>query len=187
MNEQSFQILEYSAMLALVRRGAQTPMGQSRIDSLRPLADAAQLNAALTALSEYVELRQRGVVLSFSELADPGESLARLRIDGTGLEPLEILELARLCERALTARAAVQAERDAAPVIWSHLALLPGELNSLVARVRNKILPSGELDDRASPELARVRHEIGRLRSNITRALESLMRRSEEAVQDEIV
>src|SRR5205823_5689042 len=45
----------------------------------------------------------------------------------------------------------------------------------------------GELTDRASPELARVRHEIGRLRSNIARSLENLMRRSVEAIQDELV
>src|SRR5207245_9190735 len=42
-------------------------------------------------------------------------------------------------------------------------------------------------DDRASPELTRIRHEITRLRSSITRALENLMRRSEEAIQDELV
>ncbi|HXD34144.1 MAG TPA: Smr/MutS family protein [Pyrinomonadaceae bacterium] len=187
MHEQSFNILEYSELLALVRRGAQTPMGYQRIEALRPFDDFADLTAALTSLSEYVALKQRGVNWSLSELNDPEESLARLRIAGTGLEPLEILELARLCERALTARAAVQAERELAPTIWSQLASLPSTLNSLVARVRNKILPTGELDDRASPELARVRHEIGRLRSNITRALENLMRRSEEAIQDELV
>ncbi|HYY56003.1 MAG TPA: Smr/MutS family protein, partial [Pyrinomonadaceae bacterium] len=61
------------------------------------------------------------------------------------------------------------------------------ELHSLAARVSSKILPSGELDDRASPELARIRHEIARLRSSITRFLEGLMRRSEAAIQDELV
>jgi DNA mismatch repair protein MutS2 len=187
MHEQSFNILEYADLLALVRRGAQTPMGQERIAELRPFDDSSALAAALNALSEYIELRQRGIAFSFAELNDPSESLSRLRIAGAGLEPLEILELARLCERALAARAAVQAEREIAPVIWSRLANLPGSLNSLVARIRNKILPSGELDDRASPELARVRHDIARLRSNITRTLENLMRRSEEAIQDELV
>lgn len=187
MNDQSFAILEYSELLALVRRGAQTPMGRARIDALRPLQNLADLRGALTALAECVELRQRGVAWSFAELSDPSESLSRIHIAGAGLEPLAILELARLCERALSARAAIQAEREIAPVIWERLAPLPNELNSLVARIRNKILPSGELDDRASPELARLRHEIARLRSNITRTLENLMRRSEEAIQDELV
>ena len=187
MEDQAFHILEYAQLLALVRRGTQTQMGEQRIDELQPLDDAASLTAALTALAEFVELRQRGIVWSFAELHNPNESLSRLRIAGTALDPLEILELARLCERALSARAAIQAEREIAPVIWNQVANLPSALNSLVARVRNKILPNGELDDRASPELARVRHEIARLRSNITRTLENLMRRSEEAIQDELV
>ncbi|HEX2268211.1 MAG TPA: Smr/MutS family protein [Pyrinomonadaceae bacterium] len=64
---------------------------------------------------------------------------------------------------------------------------LPRDLNTLIARVTNKILPDGELDDRASPELANIRHEITTLRSRITRSLENVMRRSAEAVQDELV
>jgi DNA mismatch repair protein MutS2 len=60
-------------------------------------------------------------------------------------------------------------------------------LSRLSARIANKILPTGEIDDRASPELARIRHEITGLRSRITRTLESLMRKSGEAIQDELV
>src|SRR5207237_10045631 len=50
-----------------------------------------------------------------------------------------------------------------------------------------KILPSGELDDRASPELAKIRRELATARSRITRSLESLMRRHSEAIQEELV
>jgi len=57
----------------------------------------------------------------------------------------------------------------------------------LIARIANKILPSGEIDDRASPELSRIRHEIAVLRSRIARTLESVMRKSGEAIQDELV
>ncbi|MFL6286070.1 MAG: endonuclease MutS2, partial [Pyrinomonadaceae bacterium] len=64
---------------------------------------------------------------------------------------------------------------------------LPRTLPGLAARVFSKILPSGELDDRASPELARIRADIVRMRSTITRSLETLMRRSEEAIQDQLV
>src|SRR5918912_165964 len=110
MNEQAFGVLEYEGLRALVRRGAQTPMGRARAETLAPLMDA--------------------------------------------------------------------------PVLWSVVADLLRELYTLAARVTTKILPSGELDDRASPELARIRHEINRLRSSITRSLETLMRRADEAIQD---
>src|SRR5207253_2096463 len=48
-------------------------------------------------------------------------------------------------------------------------------------------LPSGELDDRASPQLAGIRRDIAQTRSRITRSLENLMRRSSEAIQEELV
>jgi DNA mismatch repair protein MutS2 len=162
-------------------------MGRARADSLAPFDDLMKLRRELAALAECVELRHRGVVWSFTEMADPSDALARLHIEGAALEPLAILGLGRLCEQALSARALILAEREASPVLWECVADLPRELNSLAARVSNKILPSGELDDRASPELARIRGEITRLRSSITRSLENLMRRSEEAIQDELV
>ncbi len=187
MNEQAFGALEYEGLRALVRNGAQTPMGRARADALAPLADADAVRRALRAVSECVELRRRGARVSLSELADPREALARLRIEGASLDPLTLLELSRLCAQAADARDAVHAEREDSPVLWESVADLPRTLNSLAARVTSKILPSGELDDRASPELARIRHDINRLRSNITRALENLMRRHDEAIQDQLV
>jgi DNA mismatch repair protein MutS2 len=187
MHEQGFATLEYDRLRALVRRGAQTPMGRARAEALSPIEDLSTLRRELKAVAECVELRRRGVSWSFSEMADPAEALARLKIEGATLEPLAILELARLCEQALAARAVIMAEREAAPVLWETIEHLPRDLHSLIARISNKILPSGELDDRASPELARIRSEITNLRSRITRSLESLMRRSEAAIQDELV
>ncbi len=187
MNEQAFAILEYPELRALIRRGAQTPMGQARVDALRPLASVAELEKHLAAVAECVDLRKRGGAWTFSELGDPGEKLALLQVEGTTLEPAAILEIKLLCDQAMSARASILAERDASPVLWSLVGSLPVELSRLSARVANKILPTGEIDDRASPELARIRHEITALRSRITRTLEKLMRKSSEAIQDELV
>ena len=187
MDDQAFSILEYDQLRALLRLGAQTPMGRARVDALAPLNNVQTLQKALAETAECVHLRKRGVAWSFSEIADPAEAIGRLRVEGTALEPIAILGLARLCEQVMSARASILAESELAPVLSQRVTGLPRELNSLAARVANKILPSGELDDRASPELARIRHEITRLRSNITRSLENLMRRSEAAVQDELV
>ena len=54
---------------------------------------------------------------------------------------------------------------------------------------RNKILPDGTLDDKASPELARIRREIEKQRRSIQESLRSYLRRLSEggAVQDELV
>lgn len=187
MNEQAFAALEYDELRALVRRGAQTPLGRDRAAELTPLTDLYAARRALGLVSECVELRRRGAAWSFSELADLSEPLARLRIEGAILDPAALLEVARLCQQAAMARDAIHAEREAAPILWEQVAELPRTLLALAARVTAKILPGGEIDDRASPELARIRAEIVRLRSSITRSLENLMRRSEEAIQDQLV
>ncbi len=187
MNDQAFAALEYDELRALVRRGAQTPMGRERAAALAPLSDLASVRRALGAVTECVALRQRGTAWSFGELADPAEALARLRIEGALLEPVTLLEFARLCTQTADARSAIHAERELCPILWEVVAEVPRQLSSLASRVSSKILPSGELDDRASPELARIRADITRLRSSITRSLEGLMRRSEEAIQDQLV
>jgi dsDNA-specific endonuclease/ATPase MutS2 len=114
----------------------------------------------LAALSECVTLRKRGVKWWFNGLTDPSEAIGRLRVEGASLDPLSICKLRSFANRRCQARSAILAERDNAPVLWQLVQDLPRELNTLVARVTNKILPSGELDDRASPELAAIRHEI---------------------------
>ena len=187
MNNQAFGILEFDSLRTLLRRGAQTDDSRTRIEALAPIADPDELRLALRLVAEFVELRQRGGRLSFDGIADTRDSLARLRIEGTALDPLAILDLARLCDRAMAARAAVLAEREACPTLFEIVAGLTSELNKLAARLHQKILPSGELDDRASPQLATIRHEIARARSRITRSLENLMRRSSDAIQEELV
>jgi len=187
VNKQAFTTLEYQHLLELIKRNAQTEAGQRRVVTLAPINDASVLRQALAALAECVRLRARGVKWYFNGLTDPAETIGRLRVAGASLDPLAILQTARLCDQAMSARAAILAERDDAPVLWQLVQDLPRELNTIVARVTNKILPSGELDDRASPELANIRHEINILRSRITRSLEGLMRRSAEAIQDELV
>jgi len=187
LNKQAFTTLEYQQLLELIKRNAQTEAGQRRVETLTPFDEFTDLRRELSAVAECVSLRGRGVRWVFSGLTDPGEAIARLRVEGASLDPLSILQTARLCDQAMSARAAILAERENAPVLWQLVENLPRDLNTIVARVTNKILPSGEIDDRASPELASIRHEITVLRSRITRALERLMQRSAEAIQDELV
>ena len=187
MNKQAFTTLEYQHLLALIKRNAQTDPGQRRVENLSPIDNVSTLRRELAALAECVLLLSRGVKWWFNGLTDPAETISRLRVEGASLDPVAILQVSRLCDQAMSARAAILEERGTVPVLWELVENLPRDLNTLVARVTNKILPSGELDDRASPELASIRHEITVLRSRITRSLESLMRRSAEAIQDELV
>ncbi|HZH34667.1 MAG TPA: endonuclease MutS2 [Pyrinomonadaceae bacterium] len=187
MNQQSFSALEYDKLRALVRRYAQTPMGRTRSESLQPIEERGELERNLEAVAECAALRERGAGYSFADVADPAQYLAVLRIENAALEPLAMLDLANLIEQALSARLIILSEKENAPVLNSIVERVSRDLQRVSRRLQEKILPGGILDDRASPELARLRNDINRLRERIARSLESLMRNTESAVQDEYV
>ena len=187
MNDQAFATLEYQHLLELIKRNAQTESGKRRVEALSPIGGPVELRRELTVLAECVTLRNRGARWTFNESTDPTETITRLHVEGLTLDTLALLQVAHLCEQAMAARAVIYDERENAPMLWQLVEMLPRDLNTVVARITNKILPDGELDDRASPELANIRHEINSLRSRITRSLERVMHRSAEAIQDELV
>ena len=184
----SLEILEYERLLELVSRGAQTPMGIERLADLRPLANRQELERELAAVSEAIVLsEEKQVSWSFSGLEDPSDAVAILKIKNAALEPHRMLEIGRVVGQALFARSSIQPEKEFVPVIWSKVEFIDPSLLGVIEKVNKKLLPGGEVDDSASPELARLRREIWNQRARLTKSLESVMRGSGDAIQDKIV
>jgi DNA mismatch repair protein MutS2 len=184
----SLDTLEYEKLLELVARNAQTPMGIERFADLRPKTSRQDLDADLAAISETILLNEeKQVTWSFSGVEDPSDAVAILKIKNATLEPNLLLELARVCNQALFARSSIQPEKESAPTLWSKVELIPPTLFAALEKINKKLLPGGEIDDSASPELARLRREISNQRARLTKSLESVMRSSGDAIQDEIV
>lgn len=183
----SLETLEFDRLLELVARHAQTPMGVERVMQTRPLAGRIELDNALIAISETVALNEKQVSWSFSGLEDPTEAIAILKIQNAALEPNSLLEISRICNQVLFARSAIQPEKTEAPVLWQKVEQIPTILLAAVDSITKKLLPSGEVNDDASPELAKLRREINAQRARLTKSLESAMRAAGAAIQDEIV
>jgi DNA mismatch repair protein MutS2 len=187
MNESTFSALEYNTMRQMLARYAQTPMGRARLENLAPLADRLKLQRQLDAVSEALYLKENDKTWRFTELPDLENAVAMLRVRGANLEPLVIVSLARLCEQAFATRAVIAEDRENCPVLWQIVYNLSPELQKTLNRITKKILPNGELEDSASPALGRLRHEITSQRARLTRSLEALMRKADDAVQDAII
>lgn len=184
----SLAVLEYNRLLALVSRYAQTPAGRARLEDLQPLVNKMELERDLQTVSETIRLNEeKQVSWSFSELFEPSDAIAILRIRNATLEPVTLLELTRLCNQGLFARSVIAPEKDFAPTLWQIVQNIPPTLFDAINKITRKLLPSGEIDDAASPELARIRREINNQRNRLTKNLESLMRNTSDAIQDAIV
>jgi DNA mismatch repair protein MutS2 len=188
MNNFSLSTLEYEKLLALVARNAQTPMGRARFENLRPLTSRIDLERDLNAISETITLNEeKQISWSFSGLEDPSDAVAILRIKNATLEPHLLLEVTRVCNQALFARSAIQPEKEFAPTLWQTVENIPPTLFAALERINKKLLPSGEIDDSASPELARLRREINNQRGRLMKSLENVIRKSGDSIQDAIV
>ncbi|MBK7393029.1 MAG: hypothetical protein IPI64_06950 [Chloracidobacterium sp.] len=183
----SLDTLEYNKLLELVSRHAQTPMGVERFARLRPMESRRELDNALAAVNETIDLKEKQVNWSFSGLDDPSDAVAILKIRNAALEPVVMLDLARVCTQALFVRAAIQPEKENAPILWQIVEQIPPSLLAVTEQISKKLLPGGEINDDASPELAKLRREINAQKARLTKSLESAMRSAGTAIQDEIV
>ncbi len=189
MDERTFRTLELEALVALLARHVQTPLGRRRALALLPMTDAARINQALDLTTEGADYLATGGAFGLGDIADPSASITELRVQGTSLDPQQILALQALIASGMDLRGQFsEAETRARYPHLASLAARVPDLRRMLAAIRGKILPTGEIDDNASPELRRIRRELNERRTRIYRSLETLMRdRSPNAIQEDIV
>ncbi|MBX7173095.1 MAG: endonuclease MutS2 [Pyrinomonadaceae bacterium] len=188
MNNTTLTALEYDRLRQLIARYAQTPMGKSYLENLEPLKNRLQLQNDLQTISETILLNEeKQVTWNFSGLIEPSDAIAILKIKNATLEPTVLLEVTRICNQALFARSVIAPEKDFVPNLWKIVENLPPQLFQAISSITKKLLPSGEIDDSASPELARIRRELNLHRGRLQKSLEGIMRSNSDAIQDAIV
>ena len=189
MDERTFKTLELEALVALLARHVQTPLGRKRALALMPMTDAERINQALDLTTECADYLTTGGAFGLGDIIDPANSLAELHVQGTSLDPQQILALQALIASGIDLRNQFSdADTKARHANLAGIAARIPDLRRMLAAIRGKILPTGEIDDHASPELRRIRRELNERRSRIYRSLETLMRdRSPNAIQEDIV
>jgi len=188
MDQHTFATLELNALLELLARHVQTPLGRNRALNLRPTTDRAAIEYALNLTTECAHLLDRGQRFGLSGIEDPEPSLIQLQVEGTMLEARQVLELEHIVSVGMGLRELFRSprEREEYPVLAGLTSRIP-DLRRLLAEIKGKVLPGGEIDDNASPELRSIRHDIQAGRTRIHRALEGILRQQTRAVQEEII
>lgn len=189
MDDRTFKTLELESLVSLLAGHVQTPVGRSRALDLAPSTNIDWINRELDRTTECVDYFNTGGVVGLGNLTDPENSIIKLQVAGTSLDPHEILALQSIISAGLGLRD--QFSDADSRQRYRQLSTITREIADLkrvLADIRGKILPTGEIDDSASPELRRIRREINQKRSRIYRNLESLMRdRAPSAIQEDIV
>jgi DNA mismatch repair protein MutS2 len=159
MDERTFKTLDLEALVALLARHVQTPLGRKRVLAVIPSADRDFINGELDRTTECAGYLAIGGAFGLSDVTDPEDSLAELQVQGTSLEPQQILALQRLVAVGMDVRDQFgDADLKSRYPHLSAIAARIPDLRRMLASIRGKILPNGEIDDSASPVLRRMRH-----------------------------
>jgi DNA mismatch repair protein MutS2 len=188
----SARVLEFESLRALIGRYASSPPGQQRIAALSPSVDHDWIQNQQQLTAEIREYRRTGGRFEFSGLLDISKTVEKSRISGAVLETIEIRDVILVVDRAAEWREIALSPPAAMKVEWKAVAHLSSgiiDFTDFLRAFRNKILPEGTLEDRASPELARIRREIERQKRLIQESLRGYLKRLAEggAVQDELI
>src|SRR5580693_4352874 len=188
----SARVLEFHALRELLRGYASSPLGHAKITALAPSTDPAWIAEQQELTAEVREFRRSGGSFDFSGLLDVRRLVEKSRIAGAVLETTEIRDVLLVVDRAAEWREIAFHPPANMRTEWERTRTLSEgvpDFTEFLRSFRNKIQPDGTLEDRASPELARIRREIERQRRVIQESLRGYLRRLAEdgAVQDELV
>src|SRR5207302_1624893 len=188
----SARILEYEALRELLRGYLWSPLGQGRLGALAPSTDRLWIEGQQQMTSDIREFRRVGGHFDFSGLLEISKLLDKARIAGSALETAEIRDVVVVVERAAEWREIAVKPPVAMKTEWAAVASLSSaiiDFTEFLRFFRSKILPDGTLDDRASPELARIRRDVEKQKRAIQDSLRNYLRKLAEggAVQEELV
>ena len=146
----AFEILEFDKLRDLVSARVRTSLGAQLAAQLSPLHETVAIVRELRKTSEGVAFLAEGSALEIHDLPDPASALGRLNVADVNLEAVEILNLLRLISVASGLREVLREESEKFPLLCEIGKTIPN-LRALYQRLRGQILPTGEIDDFASP------------------------------------
>ena len=192
LSHTSARVLEFDSLRDLLSGYASSPLGRGLIANLAPSTDCEWIEDQQQLTTEIREFRRVGGRFDFSGLLDVSRLVEKSRIAGAALEITDIRDVVLVVDRAAEWREIALSPPAAMKLEWRTVARLSSgitDFTEFLRAFRNKILPDGTLDDKASPELARIRREIEKQRRSIQESLRGYLRRLSEGgtLQDELV
>jgi DNA mismatch repair protein MutS2 len=192
MAHSSARVLEFDSLRELLRGYTASDPGRTRVFALAPSTDLAWIQNQQQLTAEVREFRRAGGNFSFFGLTPISELLENAGISGVALEALEIVSVTTVVDRAAEWREIALRPPQGMRQEWTAVRQLSSgiaDFNEFLRGFRNKILPDGTLDDKASPALASIRRQIEKQKRGIQESLRGHLRRLAEggAVQDELI
>ena len=184
--ESTLQSLEFPAILNLLGERCRSPYGKEAALALRPSSVRTSIQKLQDFTREMVEHRRLQGNLPLTLSTDIRPFLTHLTVEGAHLAGLEIFLVLEQLKTAQEIRDTLA--RSAQPGLREAGGALPDARN-LVRFLDGKILPTGQLEDRCSADLLKIRRQLAAVSARLDAELKSIAARSDlsRVLQDDFI
>ena len=186
MNQTTLEILEYQAIIDMLEEFTVSKMGRDLVRALKPETDAAIIRNWLMETNESRALLDKGASVPLSSLSGIGKVMEKLG-KVTALQPEDLTIIRNVLIGAGRIISYMKSRTELAPHVASYASSMY-TLEDLASEI-DRCIRDNRVDDRASPELARIRKRIALVETRIASKLESILRSPawQDKLQDQVV
>ena len=180
--------LEYEELKRLLAPRLKSPLGHRALAALAPSSDRGEVAVLRARAREGLAYLHEFRAPSPGEVEDPAETLVEAEPEGAILDPVKIARLTAVIRAGVAFRDEISVVRTRYPRLWDVAGSIPN-LKPLLGDLASKVNPEGKVEDRASPDLERIRGRIASLEGRLQRMLRSFLDREavKGAMQDAFV
>ncbi len=181
--------LEFPKIVSLIRGKCLTVYGGAEIDRIGPLDNKSEIKQSLAEISEMKDIINFGTPFPLRRIEDDTRDLlSKAQVVGNFLDPPQMLLILELVEISRGLNGYDEDGRDKYPYIDDYLRQLRA-FPELAAEIRKTVDEDGNVRDRASSDLKKIRVDLGTSRSRIVNRLEGILRArvKQTGWQDDVV
>jgi DNA mismatch repair protein MutS2 len=182
----SFGALEFERLKSLLSRYVSSEDARSAVSDIAPSTEITKLETEHELTAEAMSYLRTNRI-PFREIEFLGAAIEKLQVAGTALEIPEIEAVQSFLVHIEGLRTRWKDETEAYPRLFQIAAGLP-DLREL-SRQLGRGIHNGEVDERYSPELGRIRRALESARRTLTSKLEAMLRNPDYSpqLQDHLV
>ncbi len=190
MNEHTLRVLEFDKIINIVAGYAASEAGRMSVINMLPADDRAVADLRLSETSEFLQILQRGETPPLEGILDVGQAVSKLGAAGAMLTPVELLNT------ALTLGAARRVKqfferingKSCAPLLTAKANRIR-PLKHVEDAVFSAIDERAEVKDSASPDLRKIRRQLGRTRDEILSRMSGILQDSgfQKVIQEPVI
>jgi DNA mismatch repair protein MutS2 len=174
------QKTDFITIRRLLKEKCLSTLGAEQVDFIEFSTDYTWIVSMLNQTEEMLRIiTADGEELPVGDFYDVRQALSRVRVEGLFLDEVEVFGLWRALDAVRKLVAFLTRNEGVAYPYLSEL--LPGTetFPLIIKRIESILNKFGKIKDNASPELARIRHDIQQAEHSVSRTLNAILRQAQ--------